>query len=100
MSPTAPEGWILENDALKRTIRCADFVGALALVLEIGMLAEAADHHPDIDIRYRTVQLSLSTHDAGNKVTAKDLALAQKNNDLNDATLRLSSEELRRRFAA
>ena len=96
MATSAPSGWTQTGDALTRTFERADFVEALALVLEIAKLAEAANHHPDIDIRYRTVHLSLSTHDAGNKVTAKDFALAQRINDLNEGSSRLSCEELRR----
>ena len=98
MPSTAPHGWTQENNALTRTIQRTDFVEAMALVLEIARLAEAVNHHPDIDIRYRTVHLSLSTHDAGNQVTAKDFALAQKINDLNEEALRLSRDELRRRW--
>jgi len=100
MPQLVPSGWTQGDQALTRTITRADFVEALALVLEIGKLAEAADHHPDIDIRYRTVHLGLSTHSAGNKVTAKDFALAQRINDLSDETIRLSKDELSRRFAA
>src|SRR5271154_5232631 len=98
MPPTAPPGWTEVNSALTRTMTRADFVEALALVLEIARLAEAANHHPDIDIRYRTVHLSLSTHSAGNKVTAKDIALAEKINDLNEDVIRLSSDQLRHRL--
>jgi 4a-hydroxytetrahydrobiopterin dehydratase len=100
MPQTAPPGWIQANNALTRTITRADFVEALALVVEIGKLAEAADHHPDIDIRYRTVHLGLSSHSAGNTVTDKDFALAQRINDLSEETIRLSKDELSRRFAA
>src|SRR5216683_4517683 len=100
MPPTVPAGWIQKDNALTRTIQRADFVEALAFVLEIGKLAEAANHHPDIDIRYRTVHLSLSTHDAGHTVTAKDFALAQRINDLSEDAIRLSTDELRRRFTA
>jgi len=100
MPQSVPPGWTQAGNALTRTIARADFVEALALVLEIGKLAEAANHHPDIDIRYRTVHLSLSTHDAGHTVTAKDYSLAQKINDLNEEAIRLTMDDLRRRFAA
>ncbi|HEY0256284.1 MAG TPA: 4a-hydroxytetrahydrobiopterin dehydratase [Candidatus Methylacidiphilales bacterium] len=98
MPQTLPTGWTQADNALSRTIARADFVEALALVVEIGQLAEAANHHPDIDIRYRTVHLSLSTHDAGHTVTAKDFALAQKINDLSDDAIRQSTDDLRCRF--
>jgi 4a-hydroxytetrahydrobiopterin dehydratase len=100
MPQNVPPDWTQSGNALIRTVVRADFVEALALVLEIGRLAEAANHHPDIDIRYRTVRLSLSTHDAGHTVTAKDFALAQKISDLSEESIRLTCDELRRRFAA
>ncbi len=100
MPQASPEGWTQTSASLKRTIQRADFVEALGLVVEIGRLAEAADHHPDIDIRYRTVHLNLSTHSAGNTVTTKDFDLAQKINDLPEDAIRLTRDELHRRFQA
>lgn len=100
MPHDVPPGWTQAGNALTRTIARANFVEALALVLEIGKLAEAANHHPDIDIRYRTVHLSLSTHSAGNTVTDKDSSLAQKINDLSEDAIRLTTDDLRRRFKA
>jgi 4a-hydroxytetrahydrobiopterin dehydratase len=100
MPQALPAGWTQANHALTRTMARTDFVEALALVLEIGKLAEAANHHPDIDIRYRTVNLSLSSHDAGNTITARDFDLAQKINDLKEEAIRQTTDDLRRRFAA
>lgn len=100
MAQAVPSGWTQTDHALVCTIQRADFVEAIALVLEIAKLAEAADHHPDIDIRYRTVHLSLSTHDAGNKVTAKDYALAQEINDLDETVIRSAIDKLREQFIA
>jgi 4a-hydroxytetrahydrobiopterin dehydratase len=100
MPSPVPPGWTQTGNALTRTIQRTDFVEALALVILVGKLAEAANHHPDVDVRYRTVHLSLSTHDAGNQVTAKDFALAQRINELDEETVRLIREELRRRFKA
>ncbi|HEX3947471.1 MAG TPA: 4a-hydroxytetrahydrobiopterin dehydratase [Acidimicrobiales bacterium] len=67
--------WSRDGDALVKVAKKADFAGALAFVDAVGQLAEAADHHPDIDIRWDTVTLRLSTHSAGG-ITAKDLDLA------------------------
>jgi 4a-hydroxytetrahydrobiopterin dehydratase len=67
--------WERQGDVLVKVVRRDDFAGALALVNAVGELAEAADHHPDIDIRWNTVTLRLTTHSAGG-LTAKDLALA------------------------
>jgi len=100
MPQLVPDGWTQTESSLIRTLERADFVEALATVVEIGRLAELADHHPDIDIRYRTLHLSLSTHSAGNSVTAKDYELAQKINDLKEDDLRLRADELRHRFQA
>src|SRR6202012_4427470 len=99
MPQTVPAGWSPEGNALTRTFQRADFVEALALVIEIGKRAEAANHHPDIDIRYRTVKLSLSTHSAGSQATDKDFALAREINDLNESAIRQTRDELARRFA-
>jgi 4a-hydroxytetrahydrobiopterin dehydratase len=68
--------WRRAADTITRTWQLADFVAALAFVNRVGALAEAAGHHPDIDIRYNKVTLILSTHDAGG-LTASDFDLAQ-----------------------
>lgn len=70
-------GWERRGDEIRRTFSFADFAGSLAFVNQVGALAEAADHHPDVDIRYSKVTLTLSTHDAGG-LTAKDFDLAEK----------------------
>ena len=67
--------WQIESGELVRTFAFTDFRAALAFVNRVGDLAEAAGHHPDIDIRYNRVRLSLVTHDAGG-LTEKDFALA------------------------
>jgi 4a-hydroxytetrahydrobiopterin dehydratase len=68
-------GWQIEAGQIVKTYQFKDFVGALGFVNRVGEAAEAAGHHPDIDIRYNRVRLSLSTHDAGG-LTAKDFDLA------------------------
>jgi 4a-hydroxytetrahydrobiopterin dehydratase len=73
--------WGRVGDELIKTVRRDDFVGALALVNEVGALAESANHHPDIDIRWNTVTLRLSTHSAGG-LTDLDLALAKAIDEL------------------
>ncbi|WP_017568866.1 4a-hydroxytetrahydrobiopterin dehydratase [Nocardiopsis halotolerans] len=75
--------WELDSDApaIHRTVRLPDFAGAIALVNEIAQAAEQADHHPDIDIRYNTVHLALSTHAEG-AVTERDMALAARVDEL------------------
>jgi 4a-hydroxytetrahydrobiopterin dehydratase len=68
-------GWSREGDVIRKEYTCAGFAGAIAFVVRIGFLAEAANHHPDIDIRWRTVTIALSTHDAGG-LTTLDFDLA------------------------
>lgn len=67
--------------ALRRTVHTRDFAAAVALVNDIAQAAEQAQHHPDIDIRYDTVHLSLSTHSEG-AVTDRDMALAARVDEL------------------
>jgi 4a-hydroxytetrahydrobiopterin dehydratase len=69
-------GWERAGSEIKRSYRFKDFREALAFVNRVGELAERAGHHPDIDLRYNTVTLVLSTHDAGG-LTAKDFDLAR-----------------------
>ncbi|MGH9033741.1 MAG: 4a-hydroxytetrahydrobiopterin dehydratase [Acidimicrobiia bacterium] len=68
-------GWAREGDAIEKTFELRSFPDAVAFVTRVGFLAEAANHHPDLDVRWRKVKVSLSTHDAGG-ITAKDLDLA------------------------
>jgi 4a-hydroxytetrahydrobiopterin dehydratase len=68
-------GWSLERGELVRQFQFPDFLGSIAFVNGVAKLAEAAGHHPDIDIRYNKVHLALTTHDAGG-ITQKDFDLA------------------------
>jgi 4a-hydroxytetrahydrobiopterin dehydratase len=70
------DGWELEDRALVRTFRFADFVHAVDFVEQLAEVAEAQRHHPDIDIRYNKVTLRLSSHDAGG-LTGRDVKLAE-----------------------
>jgi len=69
-------GWERRANEIRRTWAFADFRGSIAFVNRVAGLAEAAGHHPDIDVRYSKVTLVLSTHDAGG-LTALDFALAE-----------------------
>ena len=69
-------GWIFENDCLKKDFKFLDYREAMSFMLRISYEAEAMDHHPEIFNCYNRVNLSLNTHDAGGKVTAKDFSLA------------------------
>lgn len=70
-------GWRREGNEIERTYELPDFRTALAFVAYVGELAEQANHHPDVDIRYNRVRLALSTHSEGG-LTEKDLGLARK----------------------
>jgi 4a-hydroxytetrahydrobiopterin dehydratase len=67
--------WTREGDVLVTSVKLRDFAAALEFVNAVGAAAEAANHHPDIDIRWNTVRLALTTHDSGG-LTRFDLALA------------------------
>ena len=69
--------WELEGDMISRTVEFPSFLEAVDAVNNIAREAEAMDHHPDIDIRWRTVRLALSTHSAGG-LTTLDFQLAEK----------------------
>ena len=68
--------WRRVDGVLTTTVECATFPDAIALVSKVGEAAEQRDHHPDIDVRYRTLRFALSTHSAGG-ITAKDTELAE-----------------------
>ena len=74
--PSVPT-WAREGSAIacKRVFR--DFSDAMNYVNRVAVMAEIADHHPDIDIRWNTIRLSLTTHSKGG-LTEKDFALARQ----------------------
>ncbi len=76
------EGWSLNAQGeITRTFALSGFVQALTFVNAVGLLAEAAQHHPDITINWRRVTLALTTHDASG-LTDKDINLAEQINRL------------------
>jgi 4a-hydroxytetrahydrobiopterin dehydratase len=68
-------GWTLEGEEVVRTFPFSDFGEAMGFVTRVGLAAQAADHHPDIDVRWNKVTLRLSTHSAGG-LTGLDRDLA------------------------
>ena len=68
-------GWARVGDEILKAFERASFPDAISFVVRIGFLAEKADHHPDLDVRWRTVRVALTTHDAGG-LTDQDVALA------------------------
>jgi 4a-hydroxytetrahydrobiopterin dehydratase len=71
------DGWVGDPSAISRTAELASFPDAVAVVDRVAEVAEELDHHPDIDIRWRRLRFTLSTHSAGG-VTGKDIDLAQR----------------------
>ncbi|WP_405019777.1 4a-hydroxytetrahydrobiopterin dehydratase [Kitasatospora sp. NBC_00070] len=69
--------WTREGEAIVRTTETASFPTAIAVVGAVAEAAEELDHHPDIDIRWRTLRFVLSTHSAGG-LTGLDLAMAAR----------------------
>ncbi|WP_305094361.1 4a-hydroxytetrahydrobiopterin dehydratase [Prescottella sp. R16] len=69
--------WRRDGATLVRTIESTSFPAAIVLVDRVAEAAESMNHHPDIDIRWRTVTYTLSTHSAGG-ITAADLELARR----------------------
>ena len=70
-------GWARSGDEIVRVYELPSFRAVIDLVGRIADAAEAADHHPDLDIRYRTLRVALSTHTEGG-VTGRDFALADE----------------------
>jgi len=70
-------GWEKDGASIVRSFQFAGFAEAMAFVTRVALLAEKADHHPDIDIRWNNVMLRLSTHSEGG-LTDKDLDLATR----------------------
>ncbi len=73
--------WSGGPQQISRTVTAPSFLAGIALVDAVALAAEEADHHPDIDIRWRKVTFRLSTHSAGG-VTGRDVALARRINEL------------------
>jgi 4a-hydroxytetrahydrobiopterin dehydratase len=73
--------WKKKSATITRTFQFQDFVAAMKFVNRVARVAEAAAHHPDIDIRWNKVTLTLSTHSEGG-LTRKDFTLAKKIDEL------------------
>ena len=70
-------GWNYGNNSIERLFEFNDFAEAMEFVNDVAKAAERANHHPDIDIRYNKVRMSLTSHDSGG-VTARDLRMAKE----------------------
>jgi 4a-hydroxytetrahydrobiopterin dehydratase len=72
------EGWTSSQDGLTKTFKFGSFREALSFMVRAGFEAEELNHHPEWTNVYNRVVVKLTTHDAGDKVTAKDVALAER----------------------
>ena len=70
-------GWKRKSNSLVKEFQFSSFRDSIVFVNRIATLADDADHHPDIDIRYDRVVVTLSTHSVGG-ITQKDLTLAEQ----------------------
>lgn len=70
-------GWERVGDSIRFTHKASDFLTGIAIVSDVAEEAERMDHHPDIDIRWRTLSFTLSTHSAGG-ITQLDVELAHR----------------------
>lgn len=68
--------WSVQDGSLCKTFRFNDFAQALGFIVQLGLMAEKVNHHPEIRNVYHTVWLRLSTHDASNTITMRDIRLA------------------------
>ncbi|MFI9509187.1 4a-hydroxytetrahydrobiopterin dehydratase [Nocardia sp. NPDC052566] len=69
--------WTRSGDTISRTVQAPTFLDGIELVRAVAEAAEAANHHPDIDIRWRKITFTLSTHDSGG-LTALDVGIARQ----------------------
>lgn len=74
---TTHSDWTIDRDVMRREFVLANFGEAIGFVVQVSLLAEKANHHPDIDIRWNRVTLALTSHDAGG-LTDRDVSLAEK----------------------
>jgi len=77
-----PNGWIEKDNTLYRKLEFKNFSEAFAFMVRVAIEAERMNHHPEWTNVYNNVEISLSTHDAGDIITDRDVKLAEKINNL------------------
>ena len=73
---TALAGWARDGDRITKLYKLESYMAGLAFACAVGTVSEGMDHHPDISIGWRKVEVSFTTHDAGNKLSHKDFEAA------------------------
>ncbi|MFR9729925.1 4a-hydroxytetrahydrobiopterin dehydratase [Saccharopolyspora sp. MS10] len=76
--------WAQEGSTITRAVEFASFPQAIQAVNRIAEIAESENHHPDFDVRWRTLRFALSTHSEGG-ITAKDITMAEEIDGVVDA---------------
>ncbi len=76
------DGWEYEDDGLNLALTFDDFRAAISFIVRLSFEAEELGHHPEIVNVYNNVDIRLTTHDAGDKVTGKDIELARRIDNL------------------
>ena len=71
------EDWQIKSGELAATFKFDGFKQAIGFVVQVAILAEKMNHHPNFSVSYDTVSFSYCTHDAGNKITDIDIELAK-----------------------
>jgi 4a-hydroxytetrahydrobiopterin dehydratase len=77
-----PNGWTFEDDTLTRSIRFHDFSEAWGFMTRVALLCEQQDHHPEWTNVWNRVDITLTTHSSNNRVTVKDVEMAEAINRL------------------
>jgi 4a-hydroxytetrahydrobiopterin dehydratase len=72
------KGWQVTPNSLQKEYRMRKFLDAILMINDIAALAESHNHHPEIWNRYHRLQITLTTHDANNRVTTLDVKLAEE----------------------
>ncbi|MCH8245249.1 MAG: 4a-hydroxytetrahydrobiopterin dehydratase [Bacteroidetes bacterium] len=70
-------GWTWEAEAIQKRFQFSSFKEAISFIVRVSFEAESLDHHPELKNVYNRVDITLTTHDAGNRVTETDLELAR-----------------------
>ena len=70
-------GWECADDMVSKTFELPTYLAGVAFAAAVGIVAEGMDHHPDMLITWRKVKVSFTTHDAGHKVSNKDIKAAK-----------------------
>jgi 4a-hydroxytetrahydrobiopterin dehydratase len=71
------DGWARKGESLAKTFAFPTFLAAIGFVDRVAVAAEKMNHHPDLDVRYNKIAVTLSTHSAGG-ITGNDVALARE----------------------